>query len=116
MFLSYFSANERLEAKEVTDYGFLIHEFFSIHYNEDIHLRDIANYLHLAERQSERLIIDYTGHSFRDELVATRMNMAKILFSTTDMSLSEISQYVGYKSYNGFWKAAKKFNFFDSNR
>ena len=79
-------------------------------------MRDIANYLHLSERQSERLIIDYTGHSFRDELVATRMNMAKILFSTTDMSLSEISQYVGYKSYNGFWKAAKKFNFFDSNR
>ena len=32
LFLSYFSVNERLEAKEVTDYGFLIHEFFSINY------------------------------------------------------------------------------------
>ena len=43
-------------------------------------------------------------------VVEMRMNTAEHLHKTTDMSLTEISQYVGYKSYNGFWKAMKKYN------
>ena len=79
------------------------------HFN-DVHLCDLARYLHLSERQSERAVIEYTGKTFRDALVEMRMNTAEHLHKTTDMSLTEISQYVGYKSYNGFWKAMKKYN------
>ena len=109
LFCSLFSSGECISARAVTDYGFLIHEFFSLYYNNDVHLCDLASYLHLSERQSERAVIEYTGRTFREALVEMRMNMAEHLRKTSDMSLSDISQYVGYKSYNGFWKAMKKY-------
>ncbi len=112
LFCSYFCPDEKLLSKPVTDYGFLIQEFFSLRYSEDVCLCDLAEVLHLSERQTERLVIEHTGNTFRKELAATRMNIAKELLENSEMSLSEISQYVGYKTYTGFWKAAKKYGFF----
>ena len=39
---------------------------------------------------------------------STRVMIAKQLLRSSDMSLSEIAEYVGYRSYAGFWKAMKK--------
>ncbi len=95
---------------DITDYKFLIYEFFSVRYNENIHLSDLASTLNLSERQTERLVKLYTGNSFSIELTKTRINIANRLLKSNDMSLNEIATYIGYKSYNGFWKAMKKFN------
>lgn len=95
-------------AKPVTDYGFLVQEYMSIHYSDKIQLSDLASELHLSLRQTERLVKEHTGKSFRDELCSIRMNIAKQLMESTAMSLSEIARYVGYDSYSGFWKAAEK--------
>lgn len=108
LFCSYFD-NTALNAVAITDYGFLIHEFFTNHYNDDVQLSTLANLLHLSERQTERLVVQYTGNSFREELCQVRITMAKELLKTTDMSLGEICRYVGYRSYAGFWKAMKKY-------
>ena len=108
LFCSYFCSDSNLSVQPVTDYAFLIYEFFSANYAKDLHLEDLAEILHLSERQTERLVIEYTGKTFKDELVTIRMNIAKKLLKSTDMSLSEIAQYVGYRSYAGFWKAMKK--------
>ena len=108
LFCSYFHANMALHVQPIVDYGFLIHEFIAQHYSEDLHLQDLANILHLSQRQTERLVIAQTGNTFREELAAIRINIAKHLQKTTSMSLSEIAQYVGYRSYAGFWKAMKK--------
>jgi len=105
---SYFDSVSRLEAERITDYGFLIHEFFSHHYGEDIHIEDLAAELHLSNRQAERLVIEHTGHTFGKELTSTRLSMAKHLMKTTEMSLTEIAEYVGYRTYAGFFKAMKK--------
>ncbi len=91
------------------DYGFFIHEFFTLNYNKDIRLADLAAQLFLSERQTERLVIEYTGKTFREKLTEVRMDMAKLLLSTSDMSLGEVAAYVGYRSYAGFWKAMKKY-------
>lgn len=96
------------EVRKIGDYSFLISEFFSNNYARDVYLCDLAQQLHLSNRQTERLVIEYTGNTFREELTATRVNMAKYLLKHTDMSLGEISSYVGYRSYAGFWKAMKK--------
>ena len=93
----------------VTDTGYLISDFFSRNYHEDIRLIDLAKLLHLSERQTERLVEEYTGRSFRDELTFTRMKMADQLISTTDMPQTQVAQYVGYRSYAGFWKAYAKY-------
>jgi AraC-like DNA-binding protein len=108
LFCSYFSS-ETIEACPIDDYGFLIREFFSRHYHEDIRLSDLADVLHLSERQTERLVIKSTGNTFLRELSLIRINAAEHLERTADMSMEEISRYVGYRSYAGFWKAKKRY-------
>ena len=105
---SYVIASHPRDISEVTDEGMLIEVFFSTSYNKDVQLSDLAAILHLSERQTERKLIEHTGHTFREELAATRISVAKYLQSTSSMSLSEIATYVGYHSYAGFWKAMKK--------
>lgn len=103
-----FCCAEPICAQHISDYGFLIHEFFVHHYFEDMHLSDLAEELHLSERQTERLVQEHTGRTFREELTRIRLMMADRLLKTTDLSLAEIARYVGYRSYAGFWKAYKK--------
>ena len=98
-----------LNPTPVTDCEFLIREFFSTYYNENVSLSDLAAILHLSERQTERRVFAYTGNSFRKELVETRMNAAKHLMETTDMPLTAIAKHVGYSSYTGFWKARQRY-------
>ena len=99
---------QQVQVRPVVDYRFLICEFFLLHYNEDLHLSDLAKELHLSERQTARLVLQHTGHTFKDELTAHRVSVAKHLLATTDMTQSEVAQYVGYHSYAGFWKAMKR--------
>lgn len=108
---SYFNTAEPLHPEPMNDYGVLIHQFFSGRYSEDVRLEDLANALNLSQRQAERLVIQYTGHTFREELTAMRINTAKHLLKTSNMSRGQIAQYVGFHSYAGFWKAMKKASF-----
>ena len=95
-------------ATEIKDYNFLISEFFILNYDKDVYLADLAKQLHISERHAERLVLQYTGHSFRDELVAVRIRIADQLKQRKDISREEIAKYVGYRSYSGFWKAVKR--------
>ena len=104
-----FIATDPILPRETTPHPYVvISDFFTQNYNTDIQLSDLAKKLHLSERQSERLVIKYTGKSFKKELISTRKYVADYLRQTTDMSLSEIATYVGYNSYSGFYKAIKK--------
>ena len=82
--------------------------FFSNRYSEDVRLSDLAEAIHLSERQTERLVIEHTGRGFRDELTETRVKIARQRLADKNMTLGEIAGYVGYRSYAGFWKAMKK--------
>ena len=97
-----------LEAPVITDYKFLIYEFFSSNYARDIKLKDLADILHLSERQTERLVLNYTGRSFKKELSFIRVTMAYQIVESYGASLTEAAEYVGYRSYTGFFKAMKK--------
>lgn len=105
---SYLLTDCASNSRTITDPNFLIHEFFSNRYSEDLHLSDLARVLHLSERQAERLVVEITGRTFREQLSATRINMAHHLIETGGMPLSEIASHVGYRSYTGFWKAMHK--------
>lgn len=100
----------RVESRAISDYSFLIRDFFSNYYAEDVHLCDLARALHLSERQAERLVLEHTGHSFRSEMIATRMVTAERLLATESLTLQQIAEYVGYRSYAGFWKAWKAYH------
>lgn len=97
-----------VKARRNTDYGFLVHEFFNNRYSEAVKLSDLANELHLSERQTERIVISKTGRTFKRYLAHIRVSMAKMLVESTDISMTDVARYVGYKSYAGFWKAYNK--------
>ena len=107
---------EYLTVTEIKDYNFLISEFFILHYDKDVYLADLAEQLHISERHAERLVLQYTGHSFREELVAVRMRIANQLMQAEDASLEKIAKYVGYRSYSGFWKAMKRYEEKENNQ
>lgn len=94
----------------VTNREFLINEFFTNHYNEDISIGDIAAELNVSVKQASRLVEKYMGASFSRVLSEYRLSAAKKLLSGDEKrSLSEVAELVGYRSYSGFWKAFKKY-------
>lgn len=108
LFCSYLCPESKSIAEPVSDYGFIIQEFISTNYNKKIKLSDLADELHLSERQTERLIREYTGNSFKEEVRKIRINVANQLLSSSAMTLSEVAEYVGYDSYAGFWKTMNR--------
>ena len=92
----------------VQDRYFLIDDFFSQHYYQDISLNDIASQLNVSEKQAARLIQKYMGNNFRTELTNRRLDVAKHLINDTEMNLQDISETIGFHSYSGFWKAFNK--------
>ncbi len=99
-----------IKISPISDYEFIINEFFSLKYSRNVTISDLAEELHLSEKQTERLVIKYTGMTFKKMLIHTRMATARHMENTTDLPLSKIAEYVGYSSYSGFWKAYKDFS------
>ena len=108
LFTTPFIESRALMAENIKDYGFLINEFFSNRYRDDITLNDLSELLHISPRHAERLVKECIGNSFGKELTNARTEMAEYLIRTTDLSLADIAKEVGYRSYAGFYKAMKK--------
>ena len=56
-------------------------------------------------KPSEVAIVPKT---FKEKLSSTRIESAKILIESANMPMQKAAEYVGYKSYSGFWKAFGK--------
>ena len=106
---SHFEKEEALPEARDIDYGFQIYEFFNMNYDREATLGELASALCLSERQTERLVLLHMGCPFREQLAKKRIEVASRLIDNSDLSLEEISRYVGYKSYSGFYKAQKKY-------
>lgn len=110
----FFILNELTDANKfkltpVKDYTLQIREFFSLNYQKNVTISDLAEELFLSNMQAQRVTKKYTGKTFGENLLLQRMVVAENLMKTSKMSLSEIATYVGYNSYCGFWKAYKKY-------
>ena len=90
----------------IQDRTHLIHEFFANHYHQPITLSDLAQVLGLSTKQAGRLLLHYTGRTFREELTRCRMEAARRMMAEKNAPpLAVIAEMVGYQSYSGFWKA-----------
>lgn len=97
------------EVQKNTDYPCLIFDYLDVHYNENLTLADLSSALGLSQKQTQRIIQKETGNTFLRELTQRRMRTADYLMANTQMTISDIAQYVGYSSYSGYWKARKRF-------
>lgn len=93
--------------KPSKDYAILIYEFISKNYNQNITVSELAKNLYLSDKQTERLTKKYSGYTLKKAITNYRIKISDFLEENTDMNKSEISKYVGYSNYSGYWKAKK---------
>jgi len=97
------------ENDNVDDRLYEIENFLELHYMKDLSLHTLAKYMHLCERQLNRILIKNTTLSFRDLLLRQRMWVAKDLLMNPDIKIVDIPAMVGFHSYSGFYYSVKKF-------
>ncbi|MDY5347584.1 MAG: helix-turn-helix domain-containing protein [Eubacteriales bacterium] len=73
--------------------------------NPELKLEELADLLHLSPRQTERLVIQLYGKSFKCKMMETRLQNARILLRTTEAPIADIARFCGYSSHSGLIKA-----------
>lgn len=104
-----FFKDELVETKKITDYEHIIENFFEEQYTQNATLDELAAVLHVSSRHASRLVQKHTGNSFKQEMFLRKMLSAELLLKTSDMSMSEIAEHLGYSSYGSFWKAYRNY-------
>lgn len=103
-----FVSDEKERAVPIQDPSLIVEEFFSRRYNQQVTVADLARELMLSEKQTQRLVQEHTGRTFRKELTARREEVARQLLQTGNYTLVQVAEYVGFRSYSGFWKACRQ--------
>ena len=92
--------------KPIRDESYIITECFNRCMNSNSPtLSSLARMLCVSEKQAERLVFKHTGMTYKKAVIQMRKETAQWMIENTDLSLSEIAQRVGYRSYSGFYKA-----------
>ncbi len=76
--------------------------------NKPIQVNEIASYLHMNSAYLSHIFKKETGISLKLHIHKTKCEEAKILLKTTQMSLTEISNYLGYSTQSHFQNTFKK--------
>lgn len=67
-------------------------------------LTQVADEFHFNPNYLGRIIKSNTGQTFTQVLQATRLKRAAMLLRTTDMSVTDITHFVGYQNYTHFYQ------------
>jgi len=86
-----------------------IKEYIDNNYmNQDLCLFKVASHFNLSEGYLSYMFKEQTNINFTDYLESIRMNHASLLLNSTDLSINEISERVGYNSAQSFRRAFKR--------
>lgn len=85
-----------------------IDNFFALYPPERQTRQELAEYLHCSQRQLIRKMQALYGVSFRQKLITSRMDLARYLLRSTEVSVNEISTRVGYADNAAFFRAFRQ--------
>ncbi len=85
-----------------------IESFIANHYNDKDTCEDLAEQLHVSQRQLTRIIRQLYNMSFREKVNEMRLQNAVELLERTDLSIAEIAERLGYSSPSNFSLFIKK--------
>lgn len=102
------SERKACDGESFDDRYFVIDDFFETNLSQNCTERELAKRLHISPRQLNRILISNYGTGFRQKLTSARMDRAKWLLRTTDMSVTLICEAVGFNSTTSFYKAFKR--------
>ncbi len=106
---SRFCVGKPPQLEPIEDYATLVSEFFSVWYSEAVRLTDFAQELKVSARHAERLVLQHTGKTFREELAATRAGVIRQLLAQGESSEKAIAQYVGLRTVAKLRRLAEKY-------
>lgn len=86
----------------------IIESYFLSEY-QTLSLEDLCTRLHLSPRQTERLLKSLYGKTFSQKKLESRMSAASMLLSETQLSITEISEKLGYSSVEYFSNAFRNY-------
>ncbi|WJH33733.1 AraC family transcriptional regulator [Paenibacillus sp. CC-CFT747] len=78
------------------------------HYNEPINLREISQVFHSSSSSISRLFKQVTGQNFTVYLHTLRIHRALSLLASTDMSVTDIAEEVGFQHTRSFSRVFKE--------
>jgi len=78
-------------------------------FRNDISEKDLAVYLNLSMRQTNRVLTQIYQCGFREIIINLRMHTAAELLAITDQSVEEIAYAVGYRSLSGFYSTFRQY-------
>lgn len=110
LFWCYIFDTGDVSVKETDDYSYIINKFFEDNYDKDVTLADLAKEIAFSQKQASRMVMKYTGNTFRAEIAKRRVTAGKKLLQFDALSKEEIAQSLGYASYSCLWKAIKTFD------
>ena len=85
-----------------------VEKFLISNFLPNAQLDDLAQYLCLSHRQTDRLLKRLFNKSFQEIKNETRITKAKDLIHKKEHSLKEIAEILGYSSYIGFYKSFRQ--------
>ncbi len=101
--------SEFMQSKEnYNEIILLAKQYINEHYQENITLSSVADYLHMNASYVSSLFKMKTDVSFTQYLTEIRIQNALLLVTTTQKSAAQISELVGYSNPNYFIKVFKK--------
>ena len=86
---------------------YLIDEYFVDKF-QNASLTKLAALLHLSPQQTQRIVKEMYHQTFTERVTQMRMEHAKKLLTTTNLSVANIAAECGYTGSNGFFVAFKK--------
>lgn len=111
-FLSYLDTQKLVPApidnKNENKYVAEMKKYIQANYLNTIKISDIATKLSVNRSHLYRIFKKETGTSIEDYIINIRMTHAKTLLTTTNMTVSDIANAVGYKNYSTFLKRFKQ--------
>jgi len=82
--------------------------YVDAHLHEKIKLADVAEYAGISANYMSNLFFQETGKHFRDYVFEMKISAAKNMLRFTDMSITEISEYLGFANSSHFLREFKK--------
>jgi len=86
-----------------------VKEYVCDNYTDDVSLKHVAEQVGLSSYYLSKLFKKVEGVNFKDYVVATRMEKAKVLMSEGNMNVNEIAEAVGYSNANYFSTAFHRY-------
>lgn len=123
---SYFSVSDQKNCKCISLFWYVYHQllettannehpqikhikqYIADHLNENMTLSSIAGHVHLTPQYCCALFSKYMGQTLFEFIANQRIEQAKSLIVTTDMSLNDISGECGFGDYNYFSRVFRR--------